>query len=79
MIQQLKETIRHDGDVSYYEEQLAECYKKLESPIDLDVVKKDLMESYEYDLESSQKSFNEEIERCNSSNEWVDVLLKSIE
>lgn len=79
MVQQLKETIKHDGDISYYEEQLNECYKKLESPIDLSVVKKDLMESYEYDLESSQKSFNEEIERCNSSNEWVDVLLKSIE
>jgi hypothetical protein len=78
MIQQLKETIRHDGDVSYYEEKLAECYKKLESQIDLDVVKKDLRESYENNLNRGQKSLDEEIERCKKSNDWVDQLLKSV-
>jgi hypothetical protein len=78
MIQQLSETIKYDGDVEYCEGEIESLYKKLDTPIDLDAVKKDLRESYEANLNRSQKSLDEEIERCNSSNEWVDVLLKSI-
>ncbi len=79
MIQQLTETIKHDGDVGYYEEEIEDLYKELDTPIDLDAVKKDLRESYEYDLDRSQKRLAEEIERCKTSNDWVDQLLKSIE
>jgi hypothetical protein len=79
MIKQLQDTLERDGDASYWENLLEESYKKLESPIDLDSIKKDLRESYEYDVETRQKRLDEEIERCESANEWVDKLLKSVE
>ena len=79
MIQQLTETIKYDGDVEYYEGEIERLYKKLDTPIDLDSVKKDLRESYEANLNRSQKSLDEEIERCKKSHDWADQLLKSIE
>jgi hypothetical protein len=79
MIQQLQLTLESDGDTSYYDEKLKELYEKLESPIDIVLVKEELRESYEYDVVSRQKRLEEEIERCKSSNDWTDELLKSIE
>ena len=79
MINQLQQTLDYDADVSYYEVELEEQYKKLESPIDVEKVKADLRKEYEEAVKTRQKSLDEEIERCNKSNEWVNQLLKSIE
>lgn len=79
MIDQLQQTIKYDGDTSYYEENLNGLHKKLESPIDVDMIKNDLREQAEENVKSKQKSLDEEIERCDKANEWVKELLKSIE
>ena len=79
MIDQLQQTIKYDGDSSYYEENLNELHKKLESPIDVDKIKNDLREEAEENVKSKQKSLDEEIERCDKANGWVNELLKSIE
>lgn len=78
MLQQLTDTIDRDCDIEYYERELEKYYRKLESPIDVELVKDELRNSYEYDVERCQKNLDEEIARCKSSNDWVETLLKSI-
>jgi len=78
MIQQLTDTIDRDCDTEYYDAELDKYYKKLESPIDVESIKEELRNSFEYDIERCQKNLDEEIARCKSSNDWVETLLKSI-
>lgn len=78
MISQLTSTIDRDCSVEYYEEGLEEYYKRLDSPIDVELVKERLRGSYEYNIEYRQKSLDDEIERCKESNDWAEKLLKSI-
>jgi hypothetical protein len=79
MINQLEETIKYDADTAYYENELNEIKKKMESPIDISAIKKEMITDAEEELESSRERLREEIKRCDDSNKWVEQFLKSIE
>jgi hypothetical protein len=79
MIQQLEETLKYDGNTEYYETELKEIKKKMESPIDISTIRKEMIEDAEEDLENSKNRLEEEIKRCDDSNKWVEEFLKSIE
>jgi hypothetical protein len=79
MIQQLEETIKYDGDTSYDEDELDEIVRQMESPIDVKRIKEDYIESLNEDLESAKKRLDEELKRCEDSDEWVSKFLKSLE
>ena len=78
MISQLNETLKYDGDYSYYEEELDEILMKLESPIDIQAIKNQMLEDAEDELKRAKERLEEEIKRCESSNEWVEKFLESI-
>jgi hypothetical protein len=82
---QLVDTISHDGDVSYYVELLTEVQGKLfeiqdktKHPEIAEKYRKEFIKAAEKDIEYYTKELNEEMERCNNSNKWVEDLLKSI-
>jgi len=79
MIKQLEETINHDADSSYYEEELNVTMHRMQSPIDISSIKKEMIADAEKDLVRAKKRLDEEIERCEDSNKWVEQFLKSIE
>lgn len=79
MIKQLEETMKYDADTAYYENELNEIKKKMESPIDISTIKKEMIADAEEELESARERLREEIKRCEDSNKWVEQFLKSIE
>jgi hypothetical protein len=85
MKQQLVDTISHNADTSYYEKELNDVQNELLKIQDktkhqeiAEEYRKKLIEDAEHDIEYYTKQFNEEIERCNDSNKWVQDLINSI-
>jgi len=79
MIQQLEETIKYDANCKYYEDELQGIKIKLESPIDVESIKHQLIEDAEEDVQRSKERLEEERKRCEDSNKWVKDFLQSIE
>lgn len=79
MIEQLEETLRHDGDPTYHQKELEKIREKLESPIDVSEIRSQMIKDAEEDLERAKERLAEEIKRCEDSNKWAKEFLKSIE
>lgn len=77
MIQQLTDTIKWDGDASYYEKEVEKLNKSLEN-IDPYQVRKELMEDAIEDLSRQKRYLAEEVSRVNSRNEWSKQYLESL-
>lgn len=77
MIQQLESTIDHDGDHSYYTEQLQEIKTNIYS-INADVIRCEAIKNINDDMNYHLKHHKEEIKRCADSNKWVEVFIESL-
>lgn len=75
MIQQITDTISGDCNTKYYDDDLFELEKII---IDPKKIRKDMIDTAKKELVRYTKSLKEELGRCNESNKWVEVLLKSI-
>lgn len=77
MLDQLTQTIKFDGDISYNRERLKNAYNEMFS-IDADKVRKDYIKDAKYNIKYSQDNLNQEIKRVEDSNKWVEQLLNSL-
>jgi hypothetical protein len=78
MLSQLEETLKYDGDYSYYEKEMDDIMIQLESPIDVSSLRAEMIREAEDDLKKAKERLEEEIERCKDSNEWASKFLESI-
>lgn len=74
MLEQLETTIKHDGDISYYEECLEK--EKEKKPIDYH---NEEVESAKYSIKYSKKGLAEEQERHTDRSQWIKQLYNSLE
>lgn len=73
MIDQIRETVRFDGDSSYYFGQLEEVKNKNPQSY-----YNEALEDLKRSIENSKKYIKEEIERANGRREWLTSLLDSL-
>lgn len=80
MIQQLTETIKHDFEWSdkYHNGKLKEIDEALKS-INPESVRREMASSAIKNIAYHEKEYNQEVLRCNESNQWVDLFFKSID
>jgi hypothetical protein len=78
MIDQLKITIRADGDSSYYVEEIIRAKKELEEGIDPKVYREERIKEIEDRISYYEEEVQKELERCKKSNDWMDKFLESI-
>jgi hypothetical protein len=78
MLEQLQSTIEGDGDSRYYEKVLAECKKTLLAGFDPKLERERRRLNYKESLEYHLKSYREELERCDSSNQWLEEIYRSL-
>jgi vacuolar-type H+-ATPase subunit I/STV1 len=79
MIQQLKDTIKQDGDTLYYEDALNTAELSLKSIFDAKQIRKDKLTSIAENLEYCKTAYNKEVTGCHDSNKWVDDLFQALE
>jgi len=77
MIEQLEMTIKSDCDVDYYNDALKEADVEIEH-LDAKIIRATLVESINESITYYQKSYDDSVKNCNSSNEWVKTLLNSL-
>jgi len=77
MIQQLQETIKYDCNSYYYEQELHDVNERLNN-INANDIRDNLVKRYEKDILYYTEGYEKEVENCNTSNEWVDTLLNSL-
>ena len=77
MIQQLQETIKYDYNSYYYEQELHDVNERLNN-INANDIRDNLVKRYEKDILYYTEGYEKEVENCNTSNEWVDTLLNSL-
>jgi len=77
MIQQLLETIKYDCNSYYYEQELHDVNERLNN-INANDIRDNLVKRYEKDILYYTEGYEKEVENCNTSNEWVDTLLNSL-
>lgn len=77
MLEQIKITLEHDGDSTYYQDELHNINQKIKE-IKADTSRKEMIQKAESDVAYHTKELEEEIQRCKDSNKWCDELLKSL-
>jgi len=77
MIEQINITIDYDANDSYYQKDLINCDKRI---VELDPIelRKNHIDYLIEDIKKSKIKYQEEINRCNDSNNWVRDLVNSI-
>jgi hypothetical protein len=78
MINQIQMTIDHDGSWKYHDEQIDLLTTRLLN-IDPAILRIQETERIEKELAYHQKQLDEEKERCEKANGWVESFLKSLE
>jgi hypothetical protein len=78
MKEQLESTIRYDGDFEYYKDTLSELKEKLTKPVDALYLRNFKLSLVKESLDRAKERLVEEVNRCSESNNWVEVLMKSI-
>ncbi len=74
---QLIKTIEFDTSGDFWERRLAAFEKEL-SELTADKARAQLLEEAEKDLTHAKKSLQEEIERCDNRNKWIETLWQSL-
>lgn len=77
MIQQITETISFDGSTKYYDEELENVESELKS-LNPAVIRCQMIAEAEKNISYHTKEHNEELKRCEKSNQWVADYLESI-
>ena len=84
MIQQLEETIKWDGDWKWYQEELVKAQSKLEAAKNRDietyseVLKEERIGYIQKQIDYHTEHHNEDVKKCNDSNQWVKQLIESV-
>lgn len=78
MIKQIIMTIDADCDDKYHHKQLVEIDKELKT-LDIDKIRKSLIQIKKDDIKYYTKQYKAEIKRCADSNKWVEQFIKSLE
>jgi hypothetical protein len=78
MIEQLESTIRFDADLEYYEQKKEEAFHRLGEVLDGEQIKKRAIDLLKERILYQEKSYKEELDRCEKSNKWVEDLIQSI-
>lgn len=77
MIEQIEKTIVFDIMTDFYERELEKCESKI-----TDIVggfyRKKRLESLNEDLKYHKREYKKDVERCESSNEWIAELMKAL-
>lgn len=77
MIQQLVDTIKHDGSTKYHDDYLLKVEAELKN-IDVDKIRKHIIKEAKEKIVYHKKELAAEIKRCDDSNKWVEDFLKSL-
>ena len=77
MMQQLETTIDHDGDSTYYRDELEKIKTKLKN-INAQQIRDEKIKKFTHDIEYYTNLLNEDIKNCNLSNKWCNDVLKSL-
>ncbi len=78
MVEQLETTIKRDGDSGYYEEELKNAKKELES-LDPAVVRKELLNDIKAELAYYTDKYEKDLKAVEQSNKWAEDFFKSLE
>lgn len=77
MLDQLAQTIKHDGDDSYNRESLNKAYNEMFS-IDAKKIREEFIKDAKHNIKYSKENLEKEINRVEESNKWVEKLLNSL-
>lgn len=77
MLEQIKETLKRDGDYSYHENAILEL-NNTGKIIDATQIRKENIELAQKNISYFIKSKYEDIERCKKANQWVEDFLNSL-
>jgi hypothetical protein len=72
MIEQIAESIKWDCSTSYYEEGLSREKESFEEYYT------DKLKSLEEDIKYHEEKYNEDVERTNKANQWIEDLYNSL-
>jgi len=78
MIEQLKSTINFDGSTEFSEKRLSEIESEL-STLDSEKIRKQQIDEAAKSLKYHKAEYAKEVARCNDSNNWVEMFLKSVD
>jgi hypothetical protein len=78
MVDQITKTIDFDCNEEYYRKQLAEIESQLKN-ISATELRKSLVDSCIKDIAYYKQQYEDEVKRCNESNQWVESLLKALD
>jgi uncharacterized Zn finger protein len=76
MVDQITKTIDFDCNDEYYRKSLLELGEQLKN-INATELRQALVDSCAKDIAYYQKEYEDDIKRCNVSNQWVEALLKA--
>lgn len=74
MIDQLQATLDQDGNTGYCDKVLANISDDLTS-LNAKDIRKSIKDGADSDIEYHSRMYNKEVERCKSSNKWIDAIL----
>jgi len=77
MIDQIEKTIDFDCKTDYHDEELAKIELDLLT-LNASEIRKDMIEKAKKDFEHNTKNYNEDVERCDKSNQWVSDFVGSL-
>jgi len=77
MIDQIKKTIDFDCKTKYHDEELAKIELDLLT-LNASEIRKGMITNAKKDFEYNTKKYNEDVERCDKSNQWVADFIESL-
>lgn len=77
MIDQIEKTIDFDCKTKYHDEALLKIELELLT-LNASEIRKDMIEKAKKDFEYHTKNYNEDVERCEKSNQWVSDFISSL-
>jgi len=77
MIQQLDETIKWDGDPSYYQKELEKSQDALKEKFDPNKERERRKMKIEEQIEYHEKAYDKELKSCDHANEWTSAVLRT--
>lgn len=78
MIDQLVETIKHDGNSTYYKDKIEKIDFELKT-LDPIIIAIHYFEEINWQIKYHTKEHKAELKRCEESNKWVEDFIKSLE
>jgi len=78
MIDQLEQTIEHDGDPSYYVEKIMETEKELGKKVNVEKERRSAIKEIKSQISYHEIEYQKELERCKNSNKWMESFFESI-